>query len=142
LCEVVADAARAGLDAKRAEAEYVYRVAIVARAATGRRLSGMSALEACARSLGLARRTLQQLAIIAMRWTVFEYRALLERQGAGGHSLTTSHLLMIAPLARGAREHWIERTLAEGLEVRELRERIAHDGGPSDGAHLADRSPI
>jgi hypothetical protein len=142
LRDLVAAARLAALDLKRAEGEYVYRLATLGRAATGRRLSGLSALEACAQSLGIARRTLQQFATIAARWTVFEYRALLGHQDAGTYSLTTSHLVLIAPLARHAREHLIERTLREGLKIRALRKLIARNKCPPDCVPPTDSPPI
>jgi hypothetical protein len=137
----VADAIRAARDAKLAEAEYAYKMAIVAQVAAGRRLSGMSAVEASARSLGVTRRTLQQWAILATRWTLAECRVLLERRGPDGNSLTVSHLLVVASLPREARKHWIERALLDGLAVRELRAHIAQSVLERPHANMANRLP-
>jgi hypothetical protein len=132
--DAVADAVRAAREVRLAEAEHAYKMAIVARVAAGRRCSGRSAVEVSARSLGVTRRTLQQFAILATRWTFDEYRVLLERRGPSGHSLTVSHLLVVAPLSREAREHWIARVLLEGLAVRTLRAQIARSRHASQAA--------
>jgi hypothetical protein len=124
LRDAVADALRTGSRLRLSETEYAYRMAVVARAATGHRVAVGSAMEACARALGVSRRTLQMYAPIAVRWTNDQFHALRRRRGPRGNALLMSHLLLIAPLTRQEREHWTERVLVEELDVRELRNRI------------------
>jgi hypothetical protein len=107
-----------------AEAERAYRFSVLARTAAGRRAGGYNAIEACARALGVSRQLLQSYAVLAMRWTPGQFRAALGRRGANGRPLSLSHLLLIAPLPRSAGASWIECVLAEGIDVRELRQRL------------------
>jgi hypothetical protein len=127
LHEFVADALRSATDLRQAEAENAYRLALLVRAATGRRLGrGGSALAACAKLLGVSRSTLQPFSSIASRWSPQELRALFERSDS--RFLSVSHLLLIGQLPRTARNPWIKRVLEEGLGVHELRRRLAAAG--------------
>jgi hypothetical protein len=139
IARLVDEALRAANDLRRAHSEYAYRLAVLARAATGRRLSKGSAIEECARALGIRRQTLQPYSILTLRWKPEELRVLFGRPGANGRALSTSHLLLLARLPKSERDHWVERTLTEGLEVHELRARLRRSQEPeleprADGA--------
>jgi hypothetical protein len=127
LSELLEEVHRAELDVRVAEAKYARSLALLAGAARGRRVGGASAIGICANALGMARQTLQPFAIIAARWSQQELDAIFERRRASGRPLTTSHLLCIARLPRGARREWIQRALHEDLDVRALRESIASE---------------
>jgi hypothetical protein len=122
--QLVDDALCAANELRFAHSEYAYRLAVLARAATGRRLHTGSAIDACARALGIRRQTLQPYAILTLRWKPDELRALFKRPGANGKPLSTSHLLLLARLPRSEREYWVERALTDGMEVHELRARL------------------
>jgi hypothetical protein len=132
LHELLTDAMRAAAELRVAEAESAYRLALLVRAATGRRLGrGGSALAACAKQLGVSRSTLQPFSSIASRWSPQELRTLFERSDS--RSLSVSHLLIIGQLPGPARDRWIERILAEGLGVHELRSRLTAGAAPPVG---------
>jgi CheY-like chemotaxis protein len=105
------------------EAEQAYRLALLAKAAFAHRSPRGSAIEACARAVGLSRQTLQPYAIVASRWSAPELKHLLaERRNANGEPISISHLVVLAKLPRPARDTWLERVFAEGLTVRQLRD--------------------
>src|ERR1700730_6956325 len=127
----VADARRAAVALRLAEAENAYRLALLVGAATGRRLGHEgSAIEACAKMLGVARSTLQPFAIIAVCWSPQELRTLF---GYGDRSLSVSHLLIAARLPRPARDQWLERVHAERLGVHEFRRRLKDEAAEAVG---------
>jgi hypothetical protein len=125
LHELLREAHRACINLRIAEARYARSLAVLAGGARGRRVRGASAIEVCAKALGIARQTLQPFAIIASRWSQSELNAIFEMRGAAGRPLTTSHLLCVARLPLRTRELWIRRALNEDLDVRALRERLA-----------------
>jgi hypothetical protein len=128
--ELVAVAEQAARDLRLAEAEHAYRLALVARAATGRRLAkGGSALEACAKRLGLARSTLQAFSALACCWSREELRAMFAR--ARSSCLSISHLLLVSQLPRLERYRRIEQILDGSLGVRELRRLFDSDATKS-----------
>jgi hypothetical protein len=126
LNELVAGARRSAADLRVAEAENAYRLALLVREATGRQLAGGgSALTACAALLGVSRSTLQPFSIIASCWSTQELQTLFQR--SRNRCLSVSHLLLIGRLPQPARNQWMERVLAEGLGVHELRHRLSRD---------------
>jgi hypothetical protein len=130
LTELVAVAEQAARDLRLAEAEHAYRLALVARAATGRRLAkGGGALEVCASRLGLARSTLQAFSTLACCWSREELRAMFAR--APSASLSISHLLLVSQLPRPERHRTIEQILDGSLGVRELRRMFDSNGATS-----------
>jgi hypothetical protein len=131
LVEEVREAATA---VASAEAEHTYRLAALARAATGRRVANGSALEVCSAALAVARRTLQSFAMIATRWTHQEIGSLLRDCQTGRPRLTASHLLLLAPLPRPTRERLLTLVLEQELDVRGLRKEILSARTVSRGA--------
>jgi hypothetical protein len=120
---------RAAAGIRVAEAEHACRIAALARASAGRRAPhGLTATEACARALGVARSTLQAFAALAARWTPDDLRMMFGRRDARGRALSLSQILLISRLPRGAREQCVQRILAQGLSVRELRREIVRAG--------------
>jgi hypothetical protein len=120
---------RASIDIRAAEAERACRIAALARAAAGRHARhGLTATEACARALGVARSTLQAFAALAARWTPEDLRTMFRHHDAGGRALSVSQLLLISRLPRQQRTECVQRILAEGLSVRELRKAIRPAG--------------
>jgi hypothetical protein len=121
--ELVSDAWQAARDLRLAEAENAHRIALLAQASTGRRLAGGgSAVEACAKRLGLARTTLQPFSALARCWSRQELRAIFARTHTG--CLSISHLLLVSQLPRSARNRWIRDLLMGGCGVRELRSTL------------------
>jgi hypothetical protein len=60
---------RAAVGIRVAEAEHAFLITVLARASAGRHTQhGLTATEACARALGVARSTLQAFASLAARW--------------------------------------------------------------------------
>jgi hypothetical protein len=115
----------AAIDIRVAEAEHACRIAALASASAGRHTRrGLTATEACARALGVACSTLQAFAALATRWTPEDLRTIFQQGDARGRALSVSQLLLISRLPRGAREQCLQRILAEGLSVRELRKAI------------------
>jgi len=103
------------------QAEQVYRIALVARAASSD-VTGTRLASEAARALELTRHSLLDYGLLASRFTAAEFRELLAvRRTVHGDYITVSHLQQLAKLPRGAREVWIERSFAEGLTVRQLR---------------------
>jgi hypothetical protein len=132
LAELLEAVNRASIDIRAAEAERACRIAALARASAGRHARrGLTATEACAQALGVARSTLQAFAALAARWSPEDLRAMFRLHDARGRALSVSQLLLISRLPRRAREQTVRRILAEGLSVRELRKAIRRDG---DGA--------
>ena len=111
---------------REAEAQYVLRMAEVARAARRGGAGDESSMNACARALGISRQTLQPYAVVALRWTERDLRDLFDRRDCHGRPLSLSHLLVLARLSQAERSRWIEVVLAEGTPVHELRERLRH----------------
>jgi hypothetical protein len=120
-----------------AEAAYVYSLALMSRAATGRTVQGGSAIDVCAAALGLTRQTVQPYAVIASRWNFVDLRRLLSRRTVRGRPLSTAHLLFLARLGKAQRGYWLERTVREGLDVHSLRALVT-EASRSDGELGAD----
>jgi hypothetical protein len=124
---------RAAVDIRAAEAEHACRIATLARASAGRHARhGLTATEACARALGVARSTLQAFATLAARWSPEDLRTMFQRRDPRGRALSLSNLLVISRLPRVAREQCIHRIFREGLSVRELRERNGRAGAAAN----------
>lgn len=137
LCELVGRVRGSALAIRVAEAEHAHSLAVLARASIGRHVTGdVTAMEACAEEVGVARRTLAAFSVIATRWDPLELRALLEQRGVDGHALSVSQLLLLASLPRASREYWTERVFREALDVRALRllMREAHPDSEESGA--------
>jgi hypothetical protein len=118
---------RMALAIRTAEAEYVYQLALLAKAAAAYRFpDGSSATTVCAAAIGLGRTTLAAFALVAARWTAGELRQLLTLRDIRGQPLSVTHLLLVARLPRTIREPWIGRILAEGLDVRSLKRAMRH----------------
>lgn len=128
LSSLVAEVRAAARAANKAEAEYVCQLALLARAAYGRRAAGGDAMTVCAKAVGLTRQTLQPFVRIALCWTKDELCDLLAGGDPNGRALTSSHLAALARLPRSKRAHWTERALTEGMHVRELRKRVGRTG--------------
>jgi len=129
LSALVAGLLAAEENVNAATAECVYRLAFLARAAHGRRVGSLDAMSVCAQAIGITRQTLQPFALIARCWTQEELRELLTRRDAHGRGLSSSHLVTLARIPRAARIRWIERALAESLDVRALRRKIHEEDG-------------
>ncbi len=87
---------------------------------------GARSVLTAARALGEDLASLYRYAKVAERWTEAEVRALLARTSEGGHRLSWSHLVLIAPIdCEQARARYVERTLHEGLSVRALGSLLA-----------------
>jgi hypothetical protein len=108
-----------------ANAKYVYALALLSRAASGRTIEGGSAVDLCAHAVGLSRQTLQPYAIVALRWRPEELRNLLNLRTAQERPLSIAHLLVLARLPAADRETWLLRTVREGLDAHSLRALIA-----------------
>jgi len=122
LRELIDEVRRATACIRVAQAEHAYRLALLAKAATSRRLANrLAAMEACARHVGVARTTLHAFSILATRWGLDELRELFIRQDANGQALSVTHLLLVGHLPRATRDRWINRVLTEGLDVRSLK---------------------
>jgi hypothetical protein len=124
LQDLVAGVQQAISTLREAEAQYVLRMADVARAARRGGAADESSIDRCASALGISRQTLQPYAIIALRWTARDLRDLFGRRDSHGRPISLSHLLVLARLPQADRSHWIEVVLAEGMPVHELRERL------------------
>jgi hypothetical protein len=122
---LVRNASQAGEAVRAAEAEYAYRLALVARAALGRRAGAESAIDACSAALGVSRQSLQPFALVATRWASHDLLSLFTRRCSNGRPLSMSHLLLLVRLPRTDREVWANRALQESLDVRQLREAIS-----------------
>jgi hypothetical protein len=124
LHDLVAGVQQAVSTLRDAEAQYILRMAEVARAARRGGVADESSINHCARALGISRQTLQPFAIVGLRWTARDLRELFERRDCHGRPISLSHLLVLARLPQADRSRWIEVVLAEGTPVHELRERL------------------
>ena len=126
------------------EVEYAFCLAEIARAATSRKVvrgngnGTFSAIEACARALGIERQTLQPYALLVSRWTVDELRVLFNRRTVSGRRLSISHLIVLSRLARAERDAWSSRVLCEGLEAHQLRSLLRKSEGRDAGGGAID----
>ncbi|HSY21881.1 MAG TPA: hypothetical protein VK841_07195 [Polyangiaceae bacterium] len=145
LHDLVAGVQQAVSTLRDAEAQYILRMAEVARAARRGGAADESSINHCARALGISRQTLQPYAIVALRWTAQDLRDLFERRDCHGRPISLSHLLVLARLPLADRSRWIEVVLAEGTPVHELRARLRKMRNACAPAAFADgqrsRSP-
>lgn len=139
--ELVDDIVQAEARMYAAGVEYALRMAAVARAARRGGASPSSTIRECASALGIARQTLQPYALVGMRWTDAELRALLERHDCHGRHISMSHLLILCRLPAAERKIRTEETLAEGLGVHELRKRIRASRMRARSSPMSPRSP-
>jgi hypothetical protein len=107
-----------------AQARRIWLLALLARAAHGRRAGEIGCVKLCAEALRLSRRAFEPYALVARCWTEEELSVLLARRDKRGRCLTASHLLVLAPLPRALRAQWTEFSLIQGLSVRELRQGL------------------
>ena len=132
-----------GADETCVHAEKAYYMALFAKEAlaNGKEPIGV---ETCARLLGVTGETLRKYSIVASRWSHPElWRLLVERRGANGYRISASHLYELARLPLPLRAAWVERTFAEALSVRALKEALGELGPPGpDGTpgHDADHA--
>ena len=138
---LVRSAEQAGDAVRAAEAEYAYRLALVARAALGRRAGSESAVLACSAALGVSRQSLQPFALVATRWASDDLFGLFTRRSSNGRPLSMSHLLLLVRLPRAEREVWATKTLTDSLDVRQLRDAISASRGSKGKWVKEGRSP-
>ena len=82
---------------------------------------GAGAVAVVAVALGEDVPSLYRHATVAERWSAKEVEELLDRRGRDGKGLSWSHLVALGTVSgAAARAGLVERTLAEGLSVREL----------------------
>jgi GGDEF domain-containing protein len=87
---------------------------------------GAHAVERLAVALGSNVHTLYRSASVAERWSRDEFEVLLARAADAGRSLSWSHLVALAGVAsRQRRGDLLQKTLDEGLTVRQLLKHIA-----------------
>jgi hypothetical protein len=123
--------------------EYTYRPAVLAKAATGRRHRGRSALRARALALGIARPTLQAYVSLVARWSAADIKRLLGRRDCRGRPvITVSQLVLIARAPASHRADLVERASRGDLDIRDLRsllrKRIDNDSSIAAGSTLHD----
>jgi DNA-binding NarL/FixJ family response regulator len=122
---LVEDVCDAAAEVLFVDAEYVFRMAVLAQKAYGAADDGDPQFAACARAVGLSRQALQPYVLVAKRWTREELRVLLaERRNVLGKPMSVSHLHLLARLPRHAREEWVERVFSEGLTVSGLQQLL------------------
>ncbi len=98
---------------------------------------GPGAVSVVATAVGEDVASLYRYATVAECWSAEQFEALLRRGGRRGARLSWSHLVLIASLPSPAgRARWTERTLAEGLSVRQLALLLA-DEAPESAPGLA-----
>jgi hypothetical protein len=96
-----------------------------------------------AASAGMCKSALYARERLARCWTASEYDRLLRRRGSAGARLYEAHLLVIARVtAEERREALVERVLAEGLTIRELREIAEGRGAEAEARTTASASPL
>lgn len=140
LQRLLAGVRRAASEAALAEAKHAYAVAKLSLAATGRIVPAGrgAALGKCADLLGYSRQKLQSYGPIATRWTADQFLGLFQLSGSSRTKLSTSHLLLLAPLPRSKGELWIARVLENGMTVRELKDCL-QDVDPDAQPSVHDR---
>jgi CheY-like chemotaxis protein len=122
--QVIAAAATVG----RCEASYAERLGALARAATGRRLAGRSAMVACAEVIGTSRQVLQAAGSVLARLAQPEIHDLFARRDCNGRHITPSHLFAISRVQCSAKRELIERIFGEGLAVPAVRQLVTQLG--------------
>jgi CheY-like chemotaxis protein len=123
--KVVSGALHVGADLGALEAEHAYHLALVARAATGRRVGGRSAVAICAEALGMARPTLQAYVSLIARWSAIDIKRLLGRRDCNGRSVITVSQLMLIARAPGAQRAFLLEQAARGdVDIRCLRSLV------------------
>ena len=128
LRELVEHARAAGSAVRIAQAEYAYRLSLLALRAAGHRLGCVAAISAAATALGISRQTLQPYAVLAARWAPEDLRALFKLRTTHGRPLSVTHFLVLARLPRSKRDALIARALREGLDARTLRTKRLEGG--------------
>ena len=83
----------AGIAERNEHAEYAYRLALLARAASGRTYRGQSVTEACAKSVNVSRSMFSDYIAMTTRWSPSDVRGLLRRRDCRGRLVTLHHLL-------------------------------------------------
>lgn len=122
LARVVKDALDVRADLGAIEAEYAYHLVLVARAATGLRVGGRSAVAICAEALGMARPTLQAYVSLIARYSATEIKRLLTLRDCHGRSVVTmSHLMLVARAPLTRREQLLEQVARGDADIRQLR---------------------
>jgi DNA-binding response OmpR family regulator len=137
LCELATDVLRAAARDGIAHTEYVFRLALLARAASGRTHDGRSVTESCARAVNVSRSAFQRLVAVTTRWKPSEIRVVLGRRDHHGHEVTLHHLLSTVHAPAHLRSR-LETIVREGADISQLRAYSSH----SDPAPIADdRAP-
>jgi DNA-binding response OmpR family regulator len=107
-----------------AHAEYAYRMALLARTASGRTHRGHSVVDLCAKAANVSHSTLQQYIAVTTRWPPATVRHLLGRRDCQGRVVTLSHLVAVARAPAQLRRH-LERVIWDGTDLRQLRASVA-----------------
>jgi hypothetical protein len=89
---------------------------------------GECAIERMAEELATSTHILYSCARVAECWSKPQITTLSARTNARGEPLSWSHFVVLTKPAGSLRGAWIERCLAEGWTVRELREQMAQEG--------------
>lgn len=108
-----------------AESTRIVAMTAVARAFVGRRVSGTSALSACARGVGVSRQVMQEYATIAARWSAAQLDLVLGLRDANARPIGMSRLVLIARAPTSSRDALLRRVVATGLSARQLRALLA-----------------
>ena len=103
-----------------AHTEYAYRMALLARASSGRKHFGRSTVDQCAKAVKISRSTFQEYIAVTTRWRPSELRSLLGRLDRCGRPVTLSHLLLVVR-APGALRPALERVIREAADLRLLQ---------------------
>jgi hypothetical protein len=90
------EAHQAGILLAQAECERAYRLALLAAAASASEAEQPRAFEACARSAGVSRQTLQDFVLLSTRWGPTKVAGLMGTSDRSGRRLTKASLLRIA----------------------------------------------
>jgi hypothetical protein len=97
-------------------------------------------------AVGMSKSALYERERLVRCWNAREFDRLLRLRGRGGANLCEAHLLVIARVTRESkREALIERVLAQGLSVRELRDVVVREalaGNSSGNARTGRRSNV
>jgi ActR/RegA family two-component response regulator len=124
LYALVLDVLNAGETLGSVHTEYAYRMALLARAASGRTHRGRSVIGACAKAVKISRSAFQEYIAVTTRWKPPEIRALLGLRDCHGRPVTLCHLLLVAR-APGALRAQLEWIIREARDLRLLHRLVA-----------------
>jgi CheY-like chemotaxis protein len=123
LRQLVTDVLKATETLGIAHAERAYRVALLARAVSGRTHFGRSVIDSCAKAAQVSRSMLQEYIAVTTRWKPRELRSLLRLHDRRGRSLTLAHLLTVVRAPAALRPE-LERVIRETTDLRLLQELV------------------